>query len=48
MKCKYCGYPIDRRGALCSDGKRYHKRCLEIITLREKRLKEEQEKWKEI
>jgi hypothetical protein len=34
MKCKYCGYEIKRSGCLSTDGKNYHKGCLENYILR--------------
>ena len=42
-KCKYCGWEIKRVGALCPDGVKCHKLCLERITDRARRFKEMEE-----
>ena len=42
MKCKYCGYELKKyKGCINSDGKDFHKSCLENHLIR--KLKEEKE-----
>lgn len=40
MNCKYCGFKLTHTGCLSTDGKQYHKGCLEIMTIRKNGGKE--------